>query len=372
MKYRYASGAGSVCFLILGLLYLPLGAGGDARQNDVQIIPLPDLLEPIAIEVTETSIYIPEKSVISVYSRQDFGPARRFGKQGEGPGEFRYPPYITAYPEYLLINNSSKIMFYSHQGEFIKEIKLPFSYNYWAWPLLTAGENYVANMLEITPQGEVFHVFRIYDAAFEPIKVLADRIVPSIPPPPPAPRPGARGIRIPKQDYPAVPDCIACCVIGEMIYLADTRKGFLIAVFDKNGEPLRTIEKPHKSLKVTSRYKRSFMDKLESLPQWDRLKDFFNVRFRDNFPAFFSFKTDGKRIHVVTYAEKNSRHEIITMDLKGNELSRSFSFPIKPFARIFSDFPAIDNAYDIHEGKLYFLAYDDPTDVYLLNIMDFK
>ena len=254
MKYRIAATAGLSLFLQICLVSHLLGAGGDARHDGVQIIPLPDLLEPIAIEVTETSIYIPEESVISMYSRQDYHLVQRFGKQGEGPGEFRYPPYVTAYPEFLLINNSSKIMFYSHQGEFIREIKLPFSYNYWAWPLLAAGENYVANMLEITQQGEVFHVFRIYDAAFEPIKVLADRIVPSIPPPPPAPRPGTRGIRIPKQDYPAVPDCISCCVIGETIYLADTRKGFHIAVFDRNGPAFVTTRtSPYRAASIAAR-----------------------------------------------------------------------------------------------------------------------
>ncbi len=158
----------------------------------------------------------------------------------------------------------------------------------------------------------------------------------------------------------------------EMIYLADSRKGFHIAVFDQKGEPLYTIDKPHKSLKVSSRYKQAFRDKLESLPQWNRMKDVFNVSFREVFPAFFSIKTDGERIYVVTYAEKNNRHEIITMDLKGQDLSRSSCFPIKPFARIFSDFPAIGNAYDIHGGKLYFLTYDDPTDVYHLNIMVLK
>jgi hypothetical protein len=372
MKYRYTFAVRWGCFLLICLINLAIGAEGDAQPNDVQIIPLPDLLEPIAIEVTETSIYIPEKSVISVYSRRDFHLEQRFGKQGEGPGEFRYPPYVTAYPGFLLINNSSKLMFYSRQGEFIKEVKLPFSYNYWAWPLLVAGENYVGIPLEITEKREILHVCRIYDAAFEPIKVLADRIVPSIPPPPPVPRPGARSVRIPKQDYQAAPDCISCFVIGETIYLADTRQGFHIGVLDQKGKPLHIIDKPHKSRKVSSRYKRAFMEKLESLPQWDRMKDIFNVRFKEIFPAFFSIKSDGERIYVVTYAEKESRYEIITMDLKGHELSRSFSFPIKPFARVFSDFPAIDNAYDIHVGKLYYLTYDDPTDVYQLNIMDFE
>jgi hypothetical protein len=146
-------------------------------------------------------------------------------------------------------------------------------------------------------------------------------------------------------------------------------KGFHIAVFDQRGEPLYTIDKPHKNLKVSSNYKKDFEDKLESLPQWDRMKDIFRVRYREVFPAFFSVKMDRDRIHVVTYAEKNDRHEILTMDLEGKEIAKAYCFPIKPFARIFSDFPAVGNAYDIYAGTLYFLSYDDTTDVYNLNIL---
>ena len=39
-------------------------------------------------------------------------------------------------------------------------------------------------------------------------------------------------------------------------------------------------------------------------------------------------------------------------------------------SRIFSDFPSIGSAYDICAGKLYYLSYDDATDVYNLNILD--
>ena len=53
-----------------------------------------ELLKPNRIYLDQDRIYITERTKVFVYSLKDYKLINTFGKQGEGPGEFKIPLYI--------------------------------------------------------------------------------------------------------------------------------------------------------------------------------------------------------------------------------------------------------------------------------------
>ncbi len=343
-----------------------------SQEWESKIIPMPEVIRPMALVVSNEKIIIPERTHIAIYSMEDFKLEKKFGSQGEGPGEFSYPPHITAFPDHLLANTMGKLIHYSIDGNFIKETKIIFPYNYGTWPMLPVGENYVGFPMEIekTEQGAIklLHIGRLYDQEFKPIKQLCEAVRPLVPPPPPPPREGTQPRPTPKQDFAVIPEYVDYAVVDDKIFLADNRKGFHISVFDNQGNLLYEIDKEYKTLKVPKEYKDAYMQRQQEHPDWESLERRFNFKFKENFPAFSSFKVANNKIYVTTYEKKDDKYEVVVMDLKGKILKRSFSFPLPPFQDPSYSFTLFSNEYEIYRDHVYNLAYNYETDIYELHI----
>ena len=59
------------------------------NANETKVVILPHVNGPNNIAVDEEKIYITQRATIYIYSRNDYRFIGRFGKKGEGPGEFR-------------------------------------------------------------------------------------------------------------------------------------------------------------------------------------------------------------------------------------------------------------------------------------------
>jgi hypothetical protein len=355
---------------------LPLTRTGEAfasEERETQVIPMPDVIEPVTLVVYNGKIIIPEAMHISIFSLKDFRLQKKFGNRGDGPGEFRYPPHITAFPDYLLANSSGKLIYYSHDGDFIRETKLPFSYNYEAWPLLPVGDNYVGFPMEIERinPGELKlrHVGRLYDPDFKPVKMICTGIPPLVPPPPPPAQEGSQPRPTPKQDFETIPEYVDYAIAGEKIFVADNRKGMSIAVYDWKGNLLKEIENEQKAFRVPQEYREACMERLREQPNWESLDRQFNFKFKEYFPAFFSFKVRDNKIYLTTYAKEEEKYEVAIMDLEGRILKRSFSFPLPPYQDVTYRFTLFSNAYEIFDDKVYYLAYNYDADIYELHIV---
>ena len=348
----------------------------DTQELESKIIPLPDVIEPVSLLVANDKIIIPERTHIAIFSLEDFHLEKKFGRRGAGPGEFNYPPKITAFPDHLLANTMGKLIFYSYDGDIVKETQIIIPYNYGTWPLLPIGENYVGFPMEvekINPGAmRLRHFGRLYNQEFKPTKQLCEAIRPQVPPPPPPPRAGTKPKPTPKQDFNAIPEYVDYAIVDDKIFLADNRKGFHISVFDKRGNLLYEIDKDYKSQKVPKEYKQAYMKRQQALPDWESLQRQFNYKFKENFPAFFSFKVADKKIYVTTYEKKDEKYEVVVMDLDGKILKRSFSFPLHPYQDASYSFTLFSNAYEIGQDKIFHLAYNYETDIYELHITPIK
>jgi hypothetical protein len=109
------------------------------------------------------------------------------------------------------------------------------------------------------------------------------------------------------------------------------------------------------------------MKELQEREDWEQLKARFEYVFKKHFPAFFSTRIAGKKIYAVTYTQQDGKYEFVEMDFKGQVLDRSFSFPFGPGEQNMRSFVPFNNVYEVHEGLIYYLVYNDCTSLWELH-----
>jgi len=351
----------SVLLFLAGILRFPWALA--ARQVNQVVASLSELKNPTSITVDGGQVFITEEKSVSIYALEDFRLIRRFGKLGEGPGEFRLRPCLTAYPDHLLIGNFGKLSLFTRNGDFLREAEIPFRYFYMYYPMLPVGKNHVGFNLKKDEQGTFIHVGTIYDSELQPIKEFYRGGPPKLLPPP---KPDtAKALE--KVDYEVISDCMDVAVWKDKIYVGDTRKGFSIEIFDEDGNLLSTINTDYERIEIPQSLKDSFMKNIRGAENSEDLLRRFNFKFRKYFPAFFSFTVRDGKMYFSTYAQKNGKFELVEMDLEGKVLKRSFVFPLHPLRRISQELFSFKNEYDIHDGKLYYLERNPLGQGFLLH-----
>jgi len=342
---------------ILALLLFTLPVEGE------KIADLPELSKPTALTEDNGTLYVTDSEAIHVYSLHPFKYIRTFGRLGQGPGEFNSNPFLFVKPDELMIHTMGKVMTFSKDGNFLKQQNIPFVYFYMYYPLLPAGDNFIGLPLVVQEEKPHFiHTCNAYGPDFKPIKEFYRGGPPIFPPPP------RRDGRFQKMDWELIPDCLGVGTAEDKVFIGDTRKGFYIAVFDKNGEPLYEIRKDEPLLKVPDDFRDRIWKELKESSNWEQAKERFDYKMKDYFPAYSTFKVKDGRIFVTTHAQKDGKYEIIVMDLKGNILKRAFSFPFDPReAIIVQAFVPFHIQYTVAGDTIYYILLDEKSGFYALN-----
>jgi len=358
----------------------------EAAQSASNSFALPSGMEPVALAVDRDRIYILERENsnlhIAVFSATDFSLLAKIGRAGSGPGEFLLGPVRFHLADgQIWAMDIKKFVVFSKDAVFQKEIPIPRGMGITLYPLIPLGENSVTlgrNFPDLSNwKYEVFA--RIYDREFRLIKEFGEGLPLSAPPPPPPPPPPPGRKTEPKEseapavkiDYQAIPDCVDIAVAENKIFVADTRKGFHISVYDSKGASLYEIDLDYASLPVPPEYSSALMKKLQETQGW--LNQVANIKVRDSFPAFFGFKVADNKIYVSTYAEQNGLHELVVMNLRGDVLKRAFSFPLGPnYESLYNNFGIARDRYAILDDKIYYFAKNPTNGSLELRIQDLK
>ncbi len=342
-------------------------------QSPLKVIPLPDLMHPELISADSNQLIIKDDISICAYSLSDFSLVTKFGKKGQGPGEFRLSPMVHVFPDEYFISLMTKVWRFSREGELIEETKLPFNYFGLDYSLLPVGENYVGFPLTRGEDSKAMQVGHIYDGEFQKIKQFYEGIPLRIPPPPPPAKPGSkRPVSAPKQDSEVIRDYINYEVYEDEIFVADTRKGFFISVFDENGQLLYEIDHEYEELKVPKTFKKAFLDRIRESEQGEDLLRRYNYLFRKQFPAFVDFQLDNGKIYVTTHDKKDNLYEIVILNLEGDILRRSFSLPSELYLRALHDNRLATKEYVIDDDQIYSLKYNEDENRYELHVHTMK
>lgn len=326
-----------------------------------KLADLPELMKPANMAFDGNTVYVADEGVVHIYSLNPVRKIGQFGTAGEGPGEFNSTPYVTACSDHLFVNSMGKVMFFSKGGEFVRQAKLPFVLWYFYYPLLPVGDNYVGFPVDRQEDNTFLHVGNIYNEQFEQIKEIYRGGPPQLLPPP---RPGTKVI---KRDFDVIPDYVDVAVAQDKVFIADTRQGFFLAVFDQNGKLLYEIRKTYKKVKVPKEFKETFWQELQESENYEDLKRRFNYVIRDDYPAFFSFKLSDQKIYITTYAQENQMYELVSLDFTGNLINRSFDFPLDPERNTLTGIVSFSNEYVIQGTMLYYLEYNEDSSAFELH-----
>jgi hypothetical protein len=346
--------------VLLGMLcYFSSGAAYSGLTE--RIFALPELERPRQIVVDRGRVYFVDSRDIVVYDLADGLFLKRIGKLGQGPGEFAMgPKRLSVSGDRLVVQGSFRFQFFDLKGVYVggKTEPDPMAF----YPVLPVGRNFAAFPMLPNDDGSLAPPSgRIYDSQLKLKRTFFGELpaLPPAPPPPGVAEPPGRRDRLLVRDYGDY------TVYEDRIYVADSRRGFSISVFDENGILLREIKHPVDKIRVP----KSFID--EVVKKWKTSKDWktdyshLNPVVPEYFPALLDFKIHSGRIYALTAAKKDGLYEIVMMDLEGHILGREFRFPLQPnFER-----PSLNRfKYDIEGDKLIWFAYNDDTGNYELHI----
>jgi len=322
-------------------------------QLAAQVVPLPGLINPDSITVDDHNIYITDRAVIYIFSAVDFKLKTKFGKEGEGPKEFKINPVgiaklqIDIHPDTIIVNSNSRVSFFTKDGKYLKEVQINSGNNF-----KQIGDQYVG--YSTSSEGKIlFLTINLYDSTFSKLKEIFRKEYYVQ---------GNKKFNLVK---------LGCGNARRAIYTVYNEKIFVegdenvIHVFNKNGDEEYVIKLDYDRLKVSEEHKNEILEDLYSLytgPTMQKL-----IKEKGYFPEYFSariFKTADNKIFIPTYRKQNDKNEFIILDLKGN-VQKKISLPFKD-RRLLLPYP-----YAIKSNKLYQLYDNDETEEWELQITGF-
>jgi hypothetical protein len=271
-------------------------------------ISLNELNKPSAIHAIADRLYIADGSTVYIYSLKEFSLIGKFGKAGEGPGEFKLNPYapgltlIDSNPK-LIINSPGKMSLFSLDGKFISEKKI----NLYLSPY-PVGENYVSRATYTDDKKIPCLSFTLFDAQLTKIKdlYLSDISI----------GPNA------KMHLPYEPMIIQ--VINKEIYMTMGKQDLVIDVFDEKGNLKRSIKTNYEKTSIPESYKQYVLNWFKNDSPFKAYWEYFktNVTFKEFFPAIRHCEISDNRIYVFTYKRDKDQNECLILNNNGELLKR--------------------------------------------------
>lgn len=312
--------------VVLVFLFVLMGAN---RLPGERVGTLPEVLKPSNIDVSGNRLFVMDTDQIRIYSIPDTKLLKTFGKQGEGPGEYKItifiPLRIKALEDSLLLEAGDKIIFYSLDGVYKSEKKKDFFLN----SVTPVNGKFLARRIVQPQSGTVStSMIGIYDRDLKLVKeIYRQKFIQQ------GQGPGTR--------LDMGQDFLIFRVYDNKIFVEQSPEGFIIGVYDLNGEKLYDIKKSVEKVKITSDRKHQIMEDFKSDPHivrqmkqqgidWKTIQQILTFDFPEYFPPIRNMEVGHDRIYVQTYYREGDRDEFLILDLKGKQLKRTM---IREFQR---------------------------------------
>jgi hypothetical protein len=329
-------------FFVFLLISLPLKS---------KVVELEGVIKPDMILAGNNKLYVMEKTSIFIYSLKDFKLIKKFGREGEGPGEFLARPFgppmsMSFVNGELVVNSNNKLSYFDEMGNFKRERKALANL-----VLFQLKDRFVAVGPTPDPNSKFRISYRLLSDDFKELKNLYHT-----------------DISVNPQDDVILP----LSAIGhnpcyrDMVVISASDTDFVIDIFDTEGNKIRRITKDFEKVKIPEKFKQDVHNwfKNESM-----FKEFYKsikgfIKFKDYFPAIRDIHLADDTIHVVTHKRKNGLWEFILLDLKGNEKKRIY-IPLDRYIP-FTYYPLL---YTEKNGTLYSLTEDEDQETWRLQVI---
>ena len=312
-----------------------------------QVAPLPEIKKPQRIYIDRQQLYITEGATIYIYSLNNFKLQKKFGKRGEGPGEFKESGegiYLIFSPDNLQVVSSGRLSIFSREGRFIREqiVSNPRNFEF-----QSLGDRYVGTSLQVE-KGLVYFTINLFDKNFKKLKALSRYRHPFFPSHKPI-------------------DPVDLRISTSLVYrnkiFFDDEQG-TIHVLDHTGRELHTITHDYKRIGITDIHRTRYLAfwRTDLKAEYNAFRE--RLKFPDHFPCIRNFHIQDDRIYVITFEESGANSRILIFDLQGKLLKKTWA----PLAEINMLIPLGFNYYTIHERKIYILRENQPDEEWELVI----
>ncbi len=317
-----------------------------------KLATLPQLAKPGFFTIEGEELVVNDGIDIYIYALTDFTLKKKFGKRGEGPGEFMVLPSINrggvkmyVLPQHIVTNSFGKVMYFSREGKYIKELKsttVPTDY-------CPMGDKYVGfGLTEF--KGSQYFSTGIYGPDLKLQKELVKK----------------KGFDAGKKMNPIVAMRFPQFIVKNNKIYAEGPDS-IIHVFDQTGKPLYKITHQYKKVEVSDAHEKAYM---EFYKTDYRYKDNFLmiksiVEFPDFFPDIREFFVVGEKVYVLTYNGKPGNEEFLIFDEKG-AFVKSITLPLKA-ANVHELYP-----FNFHNGNVYQLVENEDEEEWELHSFEVK
>lgn len=315
-----------------------------------KIVPLPNLINPDSIVISEGQIYITDGENIYIYN-MDFTLKKKFGKRGEGPGEFKINPagivklQIYLQSDHILVNNIGRVSFFTRDGIYKNQTNVVSGLNF--QPI---GKGFVGYTGNKRVKGILYLSINFYDANFKKVKEIYSR----------------KYYVQAHIDFNLIK--LGCGNKGRAHYLTYDNKIFIegendtIHVFDENGNKIYDIHLDYEKLKITKKHEEVIVKDLCVLFDSSIMRRLIKEKgkFPTYFPARFFSIANGK-IYIPTYRKENGKNEFVILDIKGKFIKKTF-LPFKDQTLL------MPYLYTIYNNTLYQLYDNEDSEAWEVRI----
>lgn len=268
---------------------------------------------PDTLSVDRENVYITQGAEVYIYTNSEFKFKKKFGKRGEGPGEFKTDPgyhkggiYLNLQRDNIYVTSIGKVTIFTKDGTIEKEVNsitgedfLPFNDKFVGWefiPVLQQNE-------------KAYKAICLYDSQMKKIMEIA-RIPHSVQ--------RGKGFMIYSGKY------IFKTYQGKLFLNQGIE--FLIDVYDQSGNKIKTITREYKKIKITDTHKEKV---LAFYKTYRNTRNIFQtikriIKFPDYFPAIRDIFLDQEKLYVATYLHRGTEMEFLVFDINGKFLERVF------------------------------------------------
>ncbi|MCK4761200.1 MAG: hypothetical protein KAW12_03305 [Candidatus Aminicenantes bacterium] len=306
-----------------------------------KLATLPDLSKPTILAMDDTQFYVTEVASVYIYSLEDFKLKKKFGKQGEGPQEFKlmgeFGLMVMPQEDHLLINSIGRLSYFTKEGEYIKERNVKGAFTPGFHQPLGKGFVGLGNARDQDSQS-FFTTINLYDENLKKTKEIYRQE-------------SFKGGRF---EFPQ-PTPFFYAIENKIIMGGE--KEFVINILDAEANKTHSIKRDYKRVKVTEQYKERVHHLFKTHPLYkqgyEQIKKM--IKFPDYFPAILIHYVDNNKIYIVTYLEENEKYETFIYNTDGKFIKRVF-LPIKYISVVQS------NPLAFKDNKLYELIENEETE----------
>lgn len=294
--------------LVLTCMLLTGGISG----NSSKWMDLPDLVHPAGMVLWGDRLFISDQAEILRYDVKTRKSLGRFGRDGDGPGEFRIHTnlnnggvFLFAGPNGLFATSLGRLSRFDWQGK-VRKIWQTRSRGYRFVPV---PGGYFGLGVSRNSEGTEFHTLNLYSPEFEPRQELHRQEIWN---------------EINRLDPILFTFFPAFTVSNGRIFIADLSG--TIWGFDTGGRRLHRFDHHIPARAVTGRDRqvleqflnrdhgyRGFLDKYHSI-----------VKFGDHFPPVRAMVSDGRHLFVIPFALEKGRQVCYVYNAEGRFERRSF------------------------------------------------